>query len=135
MMRHLVDANVLLRFLRNDDPVQSPRARALMARAQRGEVVLAVSILTMADVFYALRTSYKVPRPTAAELLSQLLLSNVLEIEQESILADALARIKAANVDLGDAVLAAQAAASGDPVATFDWDFTRFPDVRCHQWE
>jgi predicted nucleic acid-binding protein len=105
-----------------------------MARAQRGEVVLAVSVLTMAEVFYALRTSYKFPRPAAAELLSQLLLSDVLEIEQESILADALARIKAVNVDLGDAVLAAQAAASGDSVATFDRDFRRFPDVRCHQW-
>ena len=134
MIRQLVAANVLLRFLRNDDPVQSPRARALLARAQAGEVVLAVSVLTMAEVFYALRTSYRVPRPAAAELLSQLLRADVLEIEQEAILADALARTKAANVDLANAVLAAQAAASGDAIATFDRDFTRFPDVRCHQW-
>ena len=134
MTRHLVDANVLLRFLRNDDPVQSPRAKALLALAQQGEVVLAVSVLTMAEVFYALRASYKVSRPAAAELLSQLLRANVLEIEQETIVADALARVGAANVDMGDAVLAAQAAASGDAIATFDRDFTHFPDVRCLQW-
>ena len=95
---------------------------------------MAVSVLTMAEVFYALRASYKVSRPAAAELLSNLLRTGVLEIEREAILADALARTIAANVDLGDAVLAARAAASGDTIATFDQDFVRFPDVRCHQW-
>jgi predicted nucleic acid-binding protein len=42
--------------------------------------------------------------------------------------------IQKARAQRGDAVLAAQAAASGGPVATFDRDFGRFPDVRCHQW-
>lgn len=134
MKRCLLNANVLLRFMRNDDPVQSPQARQLLLRAQRGEVRLACTVLTCAEVFYALRASYQVARPVAAEALLQVMASGVLEMEQQSLLVDALHRVVAHNVDLGDAVLAAQAAISGDEVATFDQDFNRFADVRRHAW-
>lgn len=134
MKRCLLDANVILRFLRNDDPVQAPQARALLVRAQRGDVDLAVSILTLAEVFYALRTSYKLSRPAAADALVGLLRTGVLEVERQEVIAAALARVSSANVDLGDAMLAAEAAASGDEVASFDRDFNRFPEIKRHVW-
>jgi predicted nucleic-acid-binding protein len=134
MKRCLLDANVLLRFLRNDDPVQSPQARSLLLRGQKGELQLAMSVLTCAEVFYALRVSYKLARPAAAEALLRLLQSGVIEVAQEQVLGAALQRVIAANVDLGDAMLAAEAAVSGEEVASFDRDFARFPDIRCHVW-
>ncbi|MGI8604455.1 MAG: PIN domain-containing protein [Verrucomicrobiales bacterium] len=134
MKRCRLDANVLLRFLRNDDPVQSPQARSLLVRAQKGEIHLAMSVLTLAEVFYALRASYKQPRRAAAAALLRLVQTGAIEIEQEQLLASALESVITANVDLGDAMLAAEAAASGDEVATFDRDFTRFPDIQRHVW-
>jgi predicted nucleic acid-binding protein len=134
MKRCLLDANVLLRFMRNDDPVQSPQARDLLRQAERGEVRLVASILTFAEVFYALRASYRVARPVAAEALSQLLGTGLMEIDQERLLGAALRRVASHNVDLGDAVLAAETATTGDEVASFDQDFRRFTDVRRHDW-
>jgi predicted nucleic-acid-binding protein len=134
MKRCRLDANVLLRFLRNDDPVQSPQAQSLLVRAQKGELHLAISVLTVAEVFYALRASYKQSRLVAAKALLELVQTGVIEVEHEQLLASALERVSAANVDFGDAMLAAEAAAAGDEVASFDRDFTRFPDIKMYAW-
>ncbi|HEY2880942.1 MAG TPA: hypothetical protein VGJ15_00880, partial [Pirellulales bacterium] len=64
--RYQLDANVLLRFLRNDHPRWSPRAARLIEQANRGDVELQVLSVTVAEVFYALKTSYKVSRRLAA---------------------------------------------------------------------
>lgn len=134
MKRLHLDANVVLRFLRDDDPKQSPAARRLLGEANAGRIALALSVVTVGEVFYALSASYKLPRPEIAGLLTNLLRSGVFELEHESRLLDALARVQAANVDFGDAWLAATAAEAGEPVATFDDHFDAFSDVKRHVW-
>jgi len=134
MKRLHVDANVLLRFLRNDDPVQSPKARQLFARAERREVELILSVLTVAEAFYAFRSSYKMPRPDAALVLGNLLQTGVFTTEKEFLILDALGRVKSNNVDFGDAMLAAESCAGNQAIASFDTDFKRFPDVKLHSW-
>ena len=42
--------------------------------------------------------------------------------------------MRRANVDLGDAWLAATAAEAGEPMATFEEDLTAFTDVTRHAW-
>lgn len=130
MKRVHLDANVVLRFLRDDDAKQSPAARRLIGEANTGKIVLILSTVTVAEIFYALRASYKLPRPEIATLLSGLLRSGVFEAEDELRLLDALARVQTANVDFGDAWLAATAVEAGETVATFDDDFAAFADVR-----
>jgi predicted nucleic acid-binding protein len=133
MKRLHLDANVVLRFLRDDDPKQSPAARRLIAEANEGKVTLLLSAITAAEIFYALRASYKLPRAEIATLLTGLLRSGVLEVEHELRLLDALTRVRTANVDFGDAWLAATAAETGEPVASFDEDFENFRDVTWHR--
>lgn len=133
MKRLHLDANVVLRFLRDDDPRQSPAARRLMAEASEGKIAPVLSIVTIAEIFYALRASYKLPRPEIATLLDGLVRSGVFEVEEEVRLLDALVRVKTANVDFGDAWLAATATAAGESVASFDEDFAKFPDVVWHR--
>jgi len=132
MKRLHVDANVILRFLRNDDPKQSPRARSLVDSAQRGETALILFSITLAEVFYALRASYRMSRTDAADLLIRLLHTGVFELEDENRMLDALARVARANVDFGDAHLAALAVSTGEPIVTFDQDFKKFSDVVIH---
>lgn len=129
----LLDATVLLRFLRDDDPVQAAAARRLLTEARDGKVLLRLTTITLAEVFYALRASYKIPRAECARLLAQIVRTGVCEVENETLVLATLARVEAANVDFGDAYLASEAAASGAGVASFDEDFGRFPEVRWFQ--
>ncbi|MSU51733.1 MAG: PIN domain-containing protein [Opitutus sp.] len=129
MKRLHLDADVVLRFLRDDDVKQSPAARRLIGEANEGKVVLVLSTVTVAEIFYALRASYKLPRPEIATLLDGLVRSGVFEVEYEVRLLAALARVRTANVDFGDAWLAAAAGEAGEAVASFDEDFGKFPDV------
>ena len=129
MKRVHLDANVVLRFLRDDDRKQSPAARQLVLDAKEGKLILLLSVLTLAEIFYALRASYKLARPEIATLLGGLVRSGVFEIEHEVRLLDALKRVQTANVDFGDAWLAATAVETGETVASFDTDFAKFSDV------
>jgi len=134
MRQVLLDANVILRFLRNDDPAQSPLAKKLFAAANDGKVALTLTPVTLAEVFYAFRASYKMGRKETAALLQDLLRTGILHVPRMGVLMEALLRVETANVDFGDALLAAEAAANNIPVASFDTDFDKFPDVRQFKW-
>jgi predicted nucleic acid-binding protein len=125
-----VDANVLLRFLRNDHAEHSPRAARLIERANEGHVILEISAVTVAEVFYALRASYRVDRRRAASALADLLNTPAFRLAERALVLDSLARVQASNVDFGDAYLAATAAESGHAVASFDRDLDKFADVK-----
>ena len=135
MKQVLLDANVILRFLRNDDPAQSPLAKKLFAAANDGKVGLMLTPVTLAEVFYAFRASYKMGRKETAALLKDLLRTGILQVPGIDVLMDALSRVETANVDFGDALLAAEATASSIPVASFDIDFDKFPDARQFEWK
>jgi len=132
MKRYHLDANIVLRFLRNDDPRQSPAARSLVEAGKAGQVVLVLSAVTLAEVFYAFRASYKMARPDIAKMLGSLLRSSAFEVEHETRVLDAVDRVERLNVDFGDAYLAATAVETKDLVASFDADFKRFTDLNLH---
>ena len=50
----LVNANVFLRFLRNDHPEHSPAAKQLIEAAADCEVILRVPEIVVAGIFYTL---------------------------------------------------------------------------------
>ncbi|MGN6369046.1 MAG: PIN domain-containing protein [Phycisphaerae bacterium] len=125
-----VDANVILRFLRNDDPTLSLEAGRLFQKGAQGGVRLYITAVTFSEVFFALTSFYKLSSAKAAEVLLDFLRSAVAVFEHDSALADALERVMAHAVDFGDAFLAATATQANDLVATFDRDFQKFKDVR-----
>lgn len=124
-----LDANVVLRFLRNDDPSQSPAAARLFESSKSGRATLHLSAVILAEIFYVLVKVYGLRRPEAAAKLLPLVRSDVIEVEQRHRSSAALQRIIAANVDFGDAYLAASAAETGASIASFDRDFEAFKDV------
>jgi predicted nucleic acid-binding protein len=128
-----LDANVLLRFLRNDHKDHSPRAGRFIQDANNGRMILEVSAVTVAEIFYALKAAYQVDRRTAAKTLAAVLNTPAFRLSEHLRVLDALARVQKANVDFGDAYLAATAAEAGIPVASFDHDLDRFADVTRHE--
>lgn len=127
--RHHLDANVVLRFLRDDDRKQSPAAARLFADAKSGKIRLTMSAVTVAEIFYVLARAYKHPKPDAAAKILPLVQSGVIEVDDRAVIVDSLERVRKANVDFGDAYLAATAAAHGDIVSSFDGDLGSFADV------
>jgi predicted nucleic acid-binding protein len=130
-----LDANVILRFLRNDDPKQSPAAAKLFQKAARGIETLFISTVTISEVFYAFISSYKLSRSDAARKILPFVRAGVFEFEQEDCVIAALQGVIAENVDFGDAYLAATASHDKALVASFDRDLRKFKDIQLYDLE
>jgi predicted nucleic acid-binding protein len=125
-----LDANIILRFLRNDDSQQSPTAAELFKRAQAKELRLIVSPVTVLEVFYVLVKSYGLPRSDAANALDTLLASGLVLCEDGGITIDALQRITSNKIAFGDAYLVATAAHTKEELVSFDKGIAAFKDAR-----
>lgn len=111
----LADANVFLRFLRNDHAEHSPAAKQVIEQAVAGEVILRVPEIVVADMFYTLTAPViKIPRATAARQLSALLQQPGIDVENRSRVCDILALCETKNIDYGDAALIVAAQVSTD---------------------
>ncbi len=133
MKRLILDANVLIRFLRADHPTHFDRAKALFTRAEEGEVRLVLLDAVVAEVVFVLQSVYENDREAIVGALRPFLYHGGIDCPGSEILADALERFLSKNVDFMDAYLAAQAIALGIPVSSFDKDFRKFKDIQCEQ--
>lgn len=127
---YLVDASVVVRMLRADDPVQSPQATALFKRAEAGEFTLEITEVTVAEVVWVLTSTYKVKRPDVANTLLKLL-GNPGVVTNAAWLIPALELFRDVNADATDCFLAAVAAHRKRPLISFDRDFRKFAGA---QW-
>ncbi len=130
MKELLLDANVLVRFLVQDDPKQGAAATTLFEKAERHEALLHLDILAVAETIYVLIGRYGQRRSDVANVLLAIIQNAGVETAEQEIVADALQRFGAVNVDFPDAWLAARAAQFGRQVASFDRDFDKFKDIR-----
>lgn len=73
MARPFLDANVLLRHLLQDDPVQSPQATEFLARVEGDETRVRMSLIAVFEVVYALQGLYELPKATVREVVLPLL--------------------------------------------------------------
>jgi predicted nucleic-acid-binding protein len=131
--KYLLDTNVLLRFLLDDHAELSEAAACLFQQAADGECLLILTDLGIAEAIWVLTSFYKLERQTVAESLAKMIVKAGIQCPTLEPTLDALARFKASNCDFFDCYLAAQAAASGVAVASFDKDLKKFEDVSL--WE
>jgi len=130
MTRYLLDANLVLRFLRDDHPKHSPAASALFAQAAVGQCVLTIPSVVLAECVWVLSSFYKTDRAAIASALSKLISKPGVETDEPELVIDALGRLANTNADYADCYLAARSAAYDNPVASFDKDFQKFKDIR-----
>jgi predicted nucleic acid-binding protein len=128
--RYLVDTNILLRFLSGEPAAQAAAAHRLFERASRGEVVLDVSPVIVAEAFYTLVSFYQVDRKLAAERLLLLLQQHGVRVRDEAQVLAALELMQSAKVGFADAFLAAGAAEERLSIASFDRDFDKLHAAR-----
>jgi len=128
--RYLVDTNILLRFLSGEPPTQAAAARKLFDRSARGELILEVPTLIVAEAYYTLVSFYEVERKVAAGKLSLLLQQQGVKLRDGSSVLTALGWLQTSNVGFADAYLAAVAGDERLTVASFDADFDRLRVAR-----
>ena len=122
MKRLGIDANVLLRALLNDDPKQSALARDLLSclgEERRGYL----GISAVLEIFWVLRSRYRVPREVIHETMRELLAIRYLDVESSGAVAQALSMYRKRRAEFEDALLGERNVEAGcDFNYTFDRD-------------
>ncbi len=123
-----LDTNVLVRFLVEDDPVQSRQAKAMMARAVRDDGQYFVSEVVVCEVVWVLAGSYRVGRKEIAAILRQLLRARHLTFSEGARLWQALGAYDSGRGDFADYLIREAARESCcEAVVTFDRALLREP--------
>lgn len=104
-MRNGIDANIILRALLNDDPVQSESARRFLSDLA-SESNGYVGISALLEIFWVLRSRYKLPRDLLHDTVRELLMTNHVEFESFDSIVRALAHYREGRAEFPDALLA-----------------------------
>lgn len=97
-----LDTNVLVRYLTQDDPVQSPVAvREIEGAAARGESLL-ISPIVLCELVWVLDSAYGFPRRTIADRLEQILRTAQFEVLEKDIAWAAWEEYQAGQGDFAD---------------------------------
>lgn len=125
-----LDTNVIVRYLAQDDPIQSPRATRLLEHVLTAKNPGFVSVVVMAEIAWVLERAYRLTDQEIAAAIENMLQSEVLTIEREQEVFLAMTALKESRGAFTDALIAALAAAAGCPqTLTFDrkaWRLTGF---------
>ncbi len=116
-----VDTNVVVRFLAQDDDVQSPIATRFMSHLSRERPGF-VSSVVLAEITWVLSRAYKASRDDIAAAVEGLLRSAELVVENSAASYRALALYRTArSVEFADALIAETAALAGaNETVSFD---------------
>ncbi len=129
--RAYVDTNVIIRFLTGDPPGIAAQARALFAAVGRGEIVLILDEIVVAETVWVLSSFYHHPPADIARTLLQLLVHPGLEVPGKAALLQALNLFGRRNVDFADALVAVHMQQQGvADIYSFDRHFDRVRSIR-----
>ena len=124
-----LDANILIRHLVQDDPVQSPRASALIERRLSEANPGFVSIVAIAEIVWVLDRVYRFSSRDIAAAIEGVLQTDVLVIESEQEVFTAMIALKDGRGSFADALIGALGAKAGcSRTLSFDRKALRLPD-------
>jgi len=123
-----LDTNILVRYLAQDDAVQSPIANDLVERRLSSEKPGFISVVAMAETVWVLRRSYRMKGPALAACIARLLQADVLLVQHQPAVHAAMVAYRDRNVDFGDALIGLLGMQAGcTQTVTFDRDALRQP--------
>ena len=125
----LIDTNLVIRHLVQDHERHAKVAGKLFDACDRGEITLVLLPAVVAECVFVLESFYKHSRGDIARVLAALVGSPGIDLSDRAIHLDALDRYGKTKLHFVNCTIAATAAASGWPVATFDAALKKFADV------
>jgi predicted nucleic-acid-binding protein len=124
-----LDTNVLVRYLAQDDPVQSASATDFIDGRLSEQEPGFVSVVTMAETAWVLRRTYGLSDADVAAVIERTLQSDVLIVQHEQEVFTAMVALKDRRGSFADALIGALGASAGCSVTvTFDRGALRLPE-------
>lgn len=115
-----LDTNILVRFFAKDDPVQTPKARAVLSSLTTSEPGW-VGVATILELVWVMTSSIGVGRDDVAQILAELLTRDTIVVERAETIEKALHRYRRSRADFADCLIAVSAKAAGcSRTVTFD---------------
>ena len=121
---HLVDTNIILRFLLNDHQEHSPSATRFMIDVSRGVTKAEILDFILLECIYVLEKYYEIPRSEIAHRLSQIINFQGIGNSNKATLLNALFNYKKFKIDFADCLMAAYSS-TNRVVVSFDKDFNK----------
>lgn len=125
-----LDTNILVRFFTKDDLEQSRRAADLML-SLTPEAPGYVSLVSLIELVWVLRSQYRLSKADLIERLERLLDSPEVMVESHTAVTLALRRFSQFKADFADCLIERSGASAGcRETVTFDADASRFAGMR-----
>lgn len=116
-----LDTNVIVRYLVQDDPVQSARATQIMERQLTGDEPGFVSLVAMVETVWVLQRVYGLTSREVADAVERMLEADTLMIQNEQEVFTAMMAVKAGAGAFSDALIGALGGWAGcEATVTFD---------------
>jgi predicted nucleic-acid-binding protein len=116
-----LDTNVIVRYLTQDDPVQSRKAAAVIETRLTQEDPGFISIVAMVEIAWVLERSYGFASGEIAAAIERLLQADVLVVEYEQEVFTAMIALKEGQGSFADALIGALGTRAGcSRTLTFD---------------
>ena len=123
-----LDTNILVRYLTQDDPIQSAKAAKIVEQQLTEEKPGFVSIVAIVETVWVLERAYALTPLEIARAVEQILQTDVLVVENEQEVFTAVIALKNGQGSFADAVIAALGAKNGcSRTLTFDKKALRLP--------
>ncbi len=123
-----LDTNILVRYLTQDDPIQSVKATEIIEQRLSEENPGFVSIVAMVETVWVLDRAYNLAAHEIAAAVERMLQTDVLVVQNEQEIFTAMIALKEGQGLFADAVIAALGArAKCSCTLTFDHKALRLP--------
>ncbi len=124
-----LDTNVLVRYLAQDDPVQSARATEIIERRLSDENPGFVSVVAMVETVWVLDRAYGLSDEDIVAAIERTLQVDTLVVESEHEVFAAMIALEEGSGSFADGLIGALGAAAGcSATLTFDRKALRLPD-------
>jgi predicted nucleic-acid-binding protein len=126
-----LDTNVLVRYLTQDDRVQSAKATELIEQRLTRRDPGFISIVAMAEAVWVLERAYRLGDAEIATTIGRTLQADSLVVENEQEVFTAMIALKEGRGSFADALIGALCARAGcSATVTFDQKALRLPGFR-----
>ena len=116
-----LDTNILVRYIAQDDAVQSPLATKIIEDRLTEEHPGFISLVTMAETVWVLDRSYGLSTAEIAAAVERILQTDILSVQNEQEVFTAMVALKAAIGSFSDALIGALGTQAGCAATlTFD---------------
>jgi predicted nucleic-acid-binding protein len=126
-----LDTNILVRYLTQDDPVQSRQATEILEQRLSEANPGFISVVAMVELVWVLDRAYRMAARQIAAAVERMLQTEVLVIEREQEVFAAMVAIRQGRGSFADALIAALGLQAGcSHTLTFDTKAARLPGFR-----